>query len=251
MSNFNPQPVFTVQLTSSGNTLLYRFSFYMPTSAGVRAQGRTAFLKTSPDAAIEISTVADDAADPRLLRIVASVPGTDPLLSAELGTVRFAEDIPPAQDLERLVDAIGQASYLALSSVSVSAGQATPVIDASEPPVDPLGRAIGVSPSRLAGTGTWLRARRWSVVGLSTVVLAGIVFIGYGILHKKDESFAAVQGGDYSDLQEKVRKQIELAAKSGSPAIDSLQGQNVAIATMKAMGLDPGKANAGCLVGVK
>jgi len=261
MSTFNPQPVFAVQVSGSGSELTYRISFFMPSSAGVRTQGRTAFLKTKMDATVEVSAVAVPAQ--KLVNIVAGVPGEDQGLSVELGTVRFERGEVSDDELELLESAIGHASFLAFSSVSVSSVPAValeaPVLVAASTRRDghdggqPEARstAVGEPGSRLQGIMAKLRIRRWPVAVCSLAVIAGVAFIGYGILHKPAESFEAAQGGDYSDLQEKIRKQIELAAKTGSPAIDSLQGQNVAIETMKAMGLDPGKANAGCLVGVR
>lgn len=102
------------------------------------------------------------------------------------------------------------------------------------------------------------RARRLSFrKGLvAAVVLAGVGLVVYGGLHSvskpSDPVQDALNGDNYADLQQKIRQQFAKNAgeKSGT-AYGALQGQNIAIDTMRAMGLDPGKANSGCLVGVK
>lgn len=103
--------------------------------------------------------------------------------------------------------------------------------------------------------GRFFRSRNLIVVGL---LFGGAVTV-YGMVGSRTGSDvgikAAMAGDGYEDLQAQIRAQIQAAAKSDSPllggTVGGLGGQNVAIETMKAMGLDPGKANAGCLVGVK
>ena len=46
-----------------------------------------------------------------------------------------------------------------------------------------------------------------------------------------------------------VRERVKQA--NGGANLGTMDGESVAIGTMKAMGLEPGKASAGCLVGVK
>lgn len=87
----------------------------------------------------------------------------------------------------------------------------------------------------------------------AVVVLVAVGLIGYGVMQSrkpKNPIEEALASSNFTDLQEKIREQIAGAAK-GEGGFGVLQGQNVAIDTLKAMGLDPGKANSGCLVGVK
>lgn len=88
---------------------------------------------------------------------------------------------------------------------------------------------------------------------IATLLVAGSM-VAYGALRPKapEDAFRdALAQGNYADLQQKIREQVAAAGNGGDPSAFNLQGANVAIETMKAMGLDPGKANAGCLVGVK
>lgn len=88
---------------------------------------------------------------------------------------------------------------------------------------------------------------------IATLLVAGSM-VAYGALRPKapEDAFRdALAQGNYADLQQKIREQVAAAGNDGDPSAFNLQGANVAIETMKAMGLDPGKANAGCLVGVK
>lgn len=95
-----------------------------------------------------------------------------------------------------------------------------------------------------------------NVIGFGLFVGAAMTVYGMTVGKPPQNPIkATMQGENYEDLQAQIRAQIAAAAKSDVPMIDGkndgLGGQNVAIETMKAMGLDPGKANAGCLVGVK
>lgn len=92
----------------------------------------------------------------------------------------------------------------------------------------------------------------WKVGG-GAVALIAAGFVAFGVYQTqkpKDPIQEALASDNYKELQEKIRKQIA-SAGNGNGAFGALQGQNVAIDTMRAMGLDPGKANTGCLVGVK
>lgn len=93
-----------------------------------------------------------------------------------------------------------------------------------------------------------------------TVMACGVILaIGFGVAFVKSRSqpdqsdpalMAALEGGPYSGVSAKIRSQIASAGNKGNPNVN-FNGQNVAIETLKAMGLEPGKANTGCLVGVK
>lgn len=88
---------------------------------------------------------------------------------------------------------------------------------------------------------------------VAAALLVGAGLVGYGLMAPKtpQDPLQAASGSDYAEMRERIRKEIVAAANSKNSAYGGLEGQNVTIATLKAMGLDPGKANTGCLVGVK
>lgn len=90
------------------------------------------------------------------------------------------------------------------------------------------------------------------VAAVATFV--GAVILCYGLLlGNKPQTVAQNEPNDFASLQEQIRQRIRAASpkEGGESAFNSLQGQNIAVETLKQMGLDPGKANTGCLVGVK
>lgn len=106
---------------------------------------------------------------------------------------------------------------------------------------------------RLRRSVSWLRQNKGKSF-LATIVALGACTVAYGYVSKPAEqaAFAGLSYGkeDQERLQEKIRKQVMSATADGS-TLPGLDGQSVAQGTMRAMGLDPGKASAGCLVGVK
>ena len=82
-------------------------------------------------------------------------------------------------------------------------------------------------------------------IALGAVALVGVGLIGYGFLHHQ-KSQQDISQADFQDIQAQIRSQVDSKQSPGG-----LQGQNVAIQAMREMGLNPGKANTGCLVGVK
>lgn len=109
-----------------------------------------------------------------------------------------------------------------------------------------------------ANTGT----KRWRRFGAQRLAIAATVvvalgFIGYGTLQAfstpKDPFQDAMSRNDFSKLRSDIAQQMAKVAEQGDASVAfALQGKNnVTVDTLKAMGLDPGKANAGCLVGTK
>ncbi|KVV07456.1 hypothetical protein [Burkholderia ubonensis] len=97
--------------------------------------------------------------------------------------------------------------------------------------------------------------RRWLSPGrvvFASVMLVAAAMAGYGIYAKtrppEDPIASALMG---PDAQKRMNAMISSALKQPSGDGGILQGQSVTLDTLKAMGLDPGKANTGCLVGVK
>ncbi|MBN3729375.1 hypothetical protein [Burkholderia sp. Tr-20390] len=115
--------------------------------------------------------------------------------------------------------------------------------------------ALGVDPTAVgAGVRRWVSPGR---LAFAAVMLVAAAMAGYGIYAKtrppEDPISAALSG---PDAQARMNAMIAGALKQPlgaavNPQAGILQGQSVTLETLKAMGLDPGKANTGCLVGVK
>ncbi|WP_334043566.1 hypothetical protein [Burkholderia ambifaria] len=98
-------------------------------------------------------------------------------------------------------------------------------------------------------------ARRWMSPGrlmFAAAMLVALAMAGYGIYAKTRPSEDPITSALMSpDAQKRVNAMIGSALKQPPEGGGILQGQSVTLDTLKAMGLDPGKANTGCLVGVK
>jgi hypothetical protein len=90
---------------------------------------------------------------------------------------------------------------------------------------------------------------------LTAVVACALGLIAVGVVRQvhgsgqTDDSSGASIAGPSDALEANVRAQIDRAVRDPN-GTQGYNGMNVALATMKAMGLNPGKANAGCLVGL-
>ncbi|CAJ6612568.1 Uncharacterised protein [Burkholderia pseudomallei] len=98
-------------------------------------------------------------------------------------------------------------------------------------------------------------ARRWMSPGRVTfaaAMLVALAMAGYGIYAKTRPPEDPIASALMSpDAQKRVNAMIGSALKQPPEGGGILQGQSVTLDTLKAMGLDPGKANTGCLVGVR
>ncbi|MBR8427277.1 hypothetical protein [Burkholderia cenocepacia] len=98
-------------------------------------------------------------------------------------------------------------------------------------------------------------ARRWMSPGRLTfaaAMLVALAMAGYGIYAKTRPPEDPIASALMSpDAQKRVNAMISGALKQPPEGGGILQGQSVTLDTLKAMGLDPGKANTGCLVGVR
>ncbi|MDM8356494.1 hypothetical protein [Pandoraea communis] len=83
----------------------------------------------------------------------------------------------------------------------------------------------------------------------AVVCAAALAMAGYGMLHKPADQTLSMAGDP--NLTARIQQQIAEAVQKGDPSQGLLQGNSVTLSTMRAMGLDPGKANTGCLVGVR
>lgn len=93
--------------------------------------------------------------------------------------------------------------------------------------------------------------KAWMVTG---VVLCALVLVAYGVVRQVRGAGQQAQddlalAGPNGALQAKIKSQIDDAVRNPNSTA-GYNGMNVALATMRAMGLNPGKANAGCLVGL-
>lgn len=83
----------------------------------------------------------------------------------------------------------------------------------------------------------------------AVVCTAALAMVGYGMFHKPADQTLSMAGDP--NLTARIQQQIAAAVQNGDPSQGLLQGNSVTMSTMRAMGLDPGKANTGCLVGVR
>ncbi|ARL04335.1 hypothetical protein [Burkholderia pseudomallei] len=93
--------------------------------------------------------------------------------------------------------------------------------------------------------------KAWLVTG---VVLCALALVAYGVVRQVRGGGQQAQddlalAGPNGALQAKIKSQIDDAVRNPNSTA-GYNGMNVALATMRAMGLNPGKANAGCLVGL-
>lgn len=234
-------PEFSV--TGYGRDL--RVGLFVPESKSFRARTRYADMALPGSGTVEAVVVpADGGAGEFSIQLRADgIAG--PLV---IGTLtRIGEQASDASSAEALADAlttiVQRAFYDALT------GNIAPATPATTRVASP-GRNVVATPAR------W-RARLLSrKTGLAAVVLCAVGLIAYGVVQAlrppQDPIQQALASDNYKDLQERIRKQVaEAAAKGGGAYGGALQGQNIAIDTLKAMGLNPGKASTGCLVGVK
>ena len=98
------------------------------------------------------------------------------------------------------------------------------------------------------------RGSRAQGVVIAIVVVAAVSLLAFGILRPKDsvavDPLQAASGLTGPDMSARVKAQIDAAVKNPTGAPANFNATNITTQTMLAMGLKPGKAQAGCLVGV-
>jgi len=169
-----------------------------------------------------------------------------------LASIQLSVDLMPIEKLASILGyQVQKAFFIARKSLSQPLALAPLSAGAG---FTPTGVVPGFQP--FSGKFSFKRfaTKRWLVGGVVTLGLALVVF---GAVRPKPADApidiqAALQSGDVAGLQKAIQDQVNLAGATAKPSAFSLnQGSNVALETMRQMGLDPGKANAGCLVGVK
>jgi hypothetical protein len=137
------------------------------------------------------------------------------------------------------VFAIGEVPALS-AGVGAAALAAAPVASAMQPVVAGTRSARWMIPASV---------KAWVLTGL---VLCALALIAVGVARQVR---GAGQSADPSlpvpndALESQVRAKIDDAVRNPN-STQGYNGMNVALATMRAMGLNPSKANAGCLVGL-
>jgi hypothetical protein len=114
------------------------------------------------------------------------------------------------------------------------------------------GQSIVLAAGNAGSPSSGGHASRWVLGATLALAVALIAFGVYRQVNRTSDANAgelATAGATNNALEAKIRNQIDQAVKNPG-SVQGFQGENVALATMKAMGLNPGKANAGCLVGV-
>lgn len=182
--------------------------------------------------------VADDGGDIAVL--LHGGPGGNTARAATI-TPHDMDAAKKASFLIRLSNAIDEAFGSAMFNATVAAQ--APIAAAGPTVASVSGDAHGVARSG--------RPSRFALGVVIAAVFAGVSLMAYGYLRPKtDQTAQSAQSpiaGD-SAMSARIREQIDQAVRNPSPTA-GFNGTNVALETMRAMGLNPGKANAGCLVG--
>lgn len=253
MTTMNPE--LAISAHDNGDVRTYRFSFYMPRGTGYTAHCKTPVLaaKAGDSLAVQVSSI--DVESDHLFSVTVGVDGTESDV-VELARVT-AVGVEPKEFSMDLLDSVQHALFTAMRSLvpTVTATASSPVVH-QQVRAEHAATADEHHPGLDEPKAVWRRSPlRAAVLGCVVVVSVGL--IGYGLVPPVGDkvgrpiSADAVGTQDYSDMQKRIQTQIRAAANSATPAESAQNMDNVSIATMRAMGLDPGKANAGCLVGVK
>jgi hypothetical protein len=150
-----------------------------------------------------------------------------------------------------LASAFTQAVFAQLQNGVPAAATPTPVASVAGVPELAGGVLAAPAGGRLRRAGRWMRTHKAATL-VALVAVCGGSLAAHGYLTKpaaQDPFGFSVSSADQQRLQEMVRERVKQA--NGGANLGTMDGESVAIGTMKAMGLEPGKASAGCLVGVK
>ena len=248
------QPDIEIHAHTSGGEKRWEITFFAPSTDQFEVQSKQATLRTLLDDSLTLTLVSTSGDVPSFdVRVVA--PGREVSI-ASIKVVSVSKD-DLAVLTRDLANVLQQNFIKALRASRTINGPADHVVSVRRDDVldaDPamLAPAIPEAPKRglvgqLAGRMTWKKG------AVAAVLLFAIGLVVLGLIPASSVSPLAsgIEPDSYAGIQAQMKKQIAAAANSDQPAIGALQGQTIAIETMKAMGLDPGKANAGCLVGVK
>lgn len=235
MNIFNPE--ISVQATDIGPFRTYRIGFFMPGGEGFTVRGMSgSSLTVSPTEAL--SVIVDSVGEELAVKVMAGS------TAMQIGTIKIQQGFFAGYDITvaGLREAIERAFFIAMGSLSPVL---VPIASSANAPSAVRNLS---APSRIKGAIRRLTTKRVAIV---FVLFIGIGAVAYGtFMPNKVNVTQANSATDYAELTKKIQAQIVEAANSSEP-VAGLDGANVAVSTMKAMGLDPGKANAGCLVGVK
>jgi hypothetical protein len=187
-------------------------------------------------------------------------------------TSLFASNPLLAQAEEALKDAYQSAVFDAIGKMheqrpsAVTASLAMPELGTPQAAALIGAAATGTLASEPSGRRKWLTVKRSAV---AVVVIGALAMIAHGVLKKSPSAVDAsnplplsgAAGGDLAAqidpvIAQRVRQQIEQSLskppRDGSGESGGIMpGRSVTLETMEAMGLQPGKANTGCLVGVR
>lgn len=248
------QPDIEIQAHTSGGEKRWEISFFAPSTDQFEVQSKQATLRTLQDDSLTLTLVPTAGDVPSFdVRVVA--PGRE----VSIASIKVVS--VPTDDLAALTrdlaNVLQQNFIKALRTNRTTNAPVDHVVSerrddvrAADPAV--LAPAIQGRPKRglvgrLVGRVTWKKG----VVAAVLLFAVGLVVLGLIPASSVSPLAGGIQPDSYAGIQAQMKKQIAAAANSDQPVIGALQGQTIAIETMKAMGLDPGKANAGCLVGVK
>lgn len=171
-------------------------------------------------------------------------------------TPTSGEDVDPkdpffvqfANELDR---AWGDAVFEA-DAVPIYSGRAQFDMPAAAAPAAPAAQATLRVASPVTGWRVFVprTPKAWAV---TAVVLIALTLIALGAVRQlrgtQESNDLALAGGADPALTAKIKNEIDQAVKNPN-SVQGYNGMNVALATMQAMGLNPGKANTGCLVGL-
>lgn len=242
MSNFQFSPQISLTAQNVGSKRQYRAAFYMPRGAGYSVQCKSVAFECQPDDYLAIGLRGGGDVEQGVKLILSiELPGA----SHDIGVVTTSQDVGDVNEFrEALLDDMQRELFRVVGQlVTVSAGAPVATGNAVE---------VAAAPEVLVSATRRVSAS-WKRVGIVALVVIAVGSMAYGFLRQKapEQDETAVAQADFSELQKRIRTEITEAAKSGKPAVNNANISNISIETMRAMGLDPGKANAGCLVGVQ
>jgi len=242
------KPDLRIRVTNDVTFSTYRFSFYMPRGDGFQVRCKAPVILLQKNDSLSIEVESDEDQHQFRVMVLEDKPAGE---SYELATVVFSGDAPDDFAFA-LQDAVQLAFFNAIDAVNSVPVAPVPVAVASDSVAVPVNKDVVDSSVSVRKRFTWKRAVLVSVVLVGTSLMA--IGLYRGNAEKKEFSpYDVSTTKEFDVLNQKIKQQISDAAKSETPAINGINGQkadNVALETMRAMGLDPGKANAGCLVGV-
>lgn len=238
--SFDFVPEFFIDETA---TRSFRVGLVVAASNDFRARVKYADVALPETGVVETFVVAGERQEGKPLTFVVRLAVSGITAPVDIGTLTYVgefdiTDATLGDVVEELTSSVQQAFFSALRGQAPT--QAVVVRTATAKRAEPA--------PKKSWRDTFLNKK----VGIGTGVLAAAL-IGVGVVQyqkSQDPLQRALASDNYKDIQAQIRERIAAAGKEGG-AFSPLQGQNVAIETMKSMGLDPGKANTGCLVGVK